>query len=82
MFCKFSFLNSRNFTSRISYHTFESDAANDILEVNDDNDLIYGGDFIFTTGIGTLTVKDGKGKNISVTDSTGSQTFDLFENKI
>ncbi len=42
------------------------------------------GDVIFKIGNGTLTVKDGEGKNISVIDSSGktqtySQTFDLFE---
>ena len=41
-------------------------------------------DVIFTIGNGTLTVKNGKGKNISVTDSsnqtqTYSRTLDLFD---
>ena len=32
-------------------------------------------DVIFTIGDGTLTVKNGKGKNISVTDSSGSKIY-------
>ena len=34
-----------------------------------------GNDIIFTIGNGTLTVKNAKGTNISVTDSSGSQTY-------
>ena len=39
------------------------------------------GDAIFSIGSGTLTVKNGEGQNISITDSSGtySKTLDLFE---
>lgn len=41
---------------------------------------ISGQDVIFTIGSGTLTVKDGKGKKITIIDETGNETTKIYSN--
>ena len=52
-------------------------AAQDKIQVDGtiSNTSYKGDDVIFKIGSGTLTVKDAKGKKISVTDSSGTQTY-------
>ena len=51
--------------------------ASDKIQVDGtiSNTSYSGNDVIFTIGSGTLTVKNAKGTNISVTDSSGTQTY-------
>ena len=52
-------------------------AAQDKIQIDGtiSNTSYKGDDVIFKIGSGTLTVKDAKGKNISVTDSSGTQNY-------
>ena len=54
---------------------YSADDAIEITKGKVTKTAYKGNDVIFSVGSGSITVKDGAGKNISITDSSGTQTY-------